>query len=175
MALQGVYRRGLSNEIRDELAVREDAQSLDELVELAICLDDSIRERHTVEREDHRGSHSVPLVSYPLQEVAVLPNRPPPVADVSAAVSGSKEAVQLGRSRLTPQERRGHMTQWLCSYCGQEEHFLDHCPEVPGNRGMLVSPTSTSSKTLDQIQLRGVTYCSLPVHCLEIITSCLSP
>lgn len=34
--------------------------------------------------------------------------------------------------------------------------FLAHCPEAPGNRGTLVSHTSTFPKTLDWIQLRGI-------------------
>lgn len=109
----------------------------------------------------------VPLVFCPLTEVEVLPNGPPPLANVSAAVSGSEEPMQICRSRLTPQKRRRWMTQRLCIYCGQEGHFLACCPEVPGNRGTLMSHTLTSPSTVDWIPLRGVLCVandSLPVH-----------
>lgn len=40
--LLGVFRRGLSEEVKDELAAREEAQSLDKLIDLAICLDNQL-------------------------------------------------------------------------------------------------------------------------------------
>lgn len=42
--MQGVFQNGLSDDIWDELVVRDDAQCLDELVNLAIHLYNQIRE-----------------------------------------------------------------------------------------------------------------------------------
>ena len=45
MALQSVFVRGLTDRIRDELAVRDETSSLDELIALATRLDNRLRER----------------------------------------------------------------------------------------------------------------------------------
>uniref|UniRef100_A0A8C6U8R8 Retrotransposon gag domain-containing protein n=1 Tax=Neogobius melanostomus TaxID=47308 RepID=A0A8C6U8R8_9GOBI len=44
-ALQGVFMRGLAENIKDELAARDETESLEELISLAIRLDNRLRER----------------------------------------------------------------------------------------------------------------------------------
>ena len=51
-ALQSVFVRGLTDRIRDKLAVRDETSSLDELITLATRLDNRLRER-LKERFDH--------------------------------------------------------------------------------------------------------------------------
>lgn len=51
----GVFHRDLSEEVQDELAVRDWARSLDELINLAICLDD-----HLCQRRRERAAHQTP-------------------------------------------------------------------------------------------------------------------
>lgn len=58
VALQAVFLQGLSEEIKDELAVRDETSSLEGLISLAIRLDNRLRERHR-ERKSRYGS-SVP-------------------------------------------------------------------------------------------------------------------
>lgn len=43
----GVFLKGLSDEIKDELSIRDDNQSLDQLINIAIHLDNRLRERHS--------------------------------------------------------------------------------------------------------------------------------
>lgn len=42
--MQGVFLQGLSEELKDKLVVRDDTFSLDELISLAIRLDNRLRE-----------------------------------------------------------------------------------------------------------------------------------
>ena len=58
-ALQGVLLRGLREELKDELAARDETTSLDDLISLAIRLDNWLRERRR-ERAD-RESHTPPV------------------------------------------------------------------------------------------------------------------
>ena len=56
-ALQGVFVHGLADYVKDELAARDSASSLDESVSLAIRLDNCLRER----RREKPGSPPAPI------------------------------------------------------------------------------------------------------------------
>lgn len=53
-ALQAVFQKGLACEIKDELALREESPSLNQLIELSIRLDNRLRERSRERQEDRR-------------------------------------------------------------------------------------------------------------------------
>lgn len=46
VSLQGVFLNGLCDAVKDELSVRDESESLDELIALAIRLDNRLHERH---------------------------------------------------------------------------------------------------------------------------------
>ena len=131
-ALQGVFIRGLKEELRDELAVRDETTSLDELISLAIRLDNRLRERSERERHTPPGRQTrSPHHRDPLD--SSLP--PPPLYGIPPLTASSplcaEEPMQLGRMGLTPTERQRRLLQRLCMYCGQEGHRKDHCPALP--------------------------------------------
>lgn len=128
IALQGVFRRGLSDEVRDELAVRDDAEYLDERVDLAFGLDNRLRERCR-ERESHRGSRSFSLASNPPLEVFLPSDAPPPVPSASSASSRIDEPMELGRSGVSPQERRRCMSVQLYIYWRGISLPIPRCPK----------------------------------------------
>lgn len=39
--------------------------------------------------------------------------------------------MQVGRTRLTPEERQHRFNQQLCLYCGQPGHLISTCPVLP--------------------------------------------
>lgn len=169
-ALLGGITGGLSK--MNELATGDETQSLDELIDLAMRLDNRLRQRHTM-KTGHRRSCISPSAS-PLPSDSPQPSIPDQPTSMASPVSpGVEEPMQLGQSRLIPQERRRRINQHPCIYCGEGEHFLTHCPELPKgrshqfNQGALVSQTTTSSDTDNQILLRGMLWWgrnSLPVH-----------
>ena len=130
-ALQSVFVRGLTDRIRDELAVRDETSSSDELIALATGLDNRLRERLR-ERLDHpyilsvavgSGSTGWPVVrTNPMSRLA-------PTAS-STDVGLGPEPMQVGRMRLSSAERRRHTRNNLCLYCGEGSHFLDTCPQT---------------------------------------------
>lgn len=68
--LKAAFLKGLSGEIKDELAVRDDPPSLNQLIDLAIQLDNRIKERHK-ERANRQGS--CPFISLPSSHAQVAP------------------------------------------------------------------------------------------------------
>ena len=85
-ALQGVFLRGLREELRDELAARDETTSLDELISLAIRLDNRLRERRRErsERERHTPPVRQTMSSHHRDPPdSSLPPSPPPPRDSS--------------------------------------------------------------------------------------------
>lgn len=134
-ALQGIFMRGLREELKDELAARDETSSLEELISLAIRLDNRLCER----RRERAASSRVPLPlpkpfrlpgslqPHPLQEA------PSPSVVTPAAPSSPvpEEPMQLGRMKLSPAERQRRLLQRLCVYCGAADHYLANCPARP--------------------------------------------
>ncbi|KAK2889879.1 hypothetical protein Q8A73_018179 [Channa argus] len=98
-ALRTVFRSGLSDPVKDELTHQDPPDSLDELIELAIRLDNRIRERR---RERGQIPASVPqgLRTPPLKSLVS------PVSSASASSELPAEPMELARARLSPTERQ---------------------------------------------------------------------
>lgn len=122
-ALKGIFFRGLSEEVKDELAARDETKDLEELISLSIRLDNRLRERR---RERAGRSRYVPT-SQP--RVLHLPELPaPPPRETSTP---TEEPMQLGRMKITSDERQRRFREGLCLYCGQPGHILLSCPTRP--------------------------------------------
>lgn len=96
-ALQGVFFKGLSEEVKDKLAVRDETTSLDALIDLAIRLDSGLRERRRERADRHRSlfpASRVPPKEEPLP--AAKPSETNPLTTTSAG-----EPMELGRTRHT--------------------------------------------------------------------------
>ena len=79
-ALQSVFVHGLSNVLKDELAARDSAASLDELILLAIRLDNRLRERR---REKWGCPQAPPFHALPRATTSVGPIQTTPVPPAS--------------------------------------------------------------------------------------------
>lgn len=128
-ALMCVFTNGLSEQLKDELAVRDEYENLDSLISAAIKLDNRIRERRRERTRQTFSRAPAPTLSQ------VSSNTPLPLVSVqSTPVSQSEtseEPMQLGRTRLTPNERLCRIKSGDCIYCGQIGHFLATCPVRP--------------------------------------------
>ena len=137
-ALQAVFLKGLSEEVKDELAARDDTSTLDELIDLSIRLDNRLRERRRERTDRQRARFFSPAPRSQPETPRPSPSSPPGAASEqsgasfsSPASSGPEEPMQLGRARLTPLERQRRLRLRLCIYCGEGDHFLARCPAVP--------------------------------------------
>lgn len=123
-ALQGAFFHGLNENIKDELAARDECKDLETLISLTIRLDNRLRERR---REKLSRSSSSPM------SVSVSPTVPFTKRDSDHAPSAAtqEEPMQLGRLGLDPAERQRRLVSRLCFYCGGSDHFRDQCKVRP--------------------------------------------
>uniref|UniRef100_A0A3Q2DAW1 CCHC-type domain-containing protein n=1 Tax=Cyprinodon variegatus TaxID=28743 RepID=A0A3Q2DAW1_CYPVA len=111
-ALKGAYFMALNENIKDQLATLDEPATLEELIRLTIRLDNRIRATNS-SKPRNLGSLSASLP---------LP--------VQASHSGEMEVepMQVGHTRLTPEERQRRFLSKLCIYCGEGGHFIASCP-----------------------------------------------
>lgn len=123
-ALRGAFIIGLNDRMKDELATRDEPESFEALVNLAIRIDNRLRER---ERE-RGGRFRAGCGEHAAVRAVSRPPPPGPAHAWSPPAATAEEPMQLGRTRLTPEERRRRFEGRLCLYCGQSGHFVSACP-----------------------------------------------
>ncbi len=107
------FFHGLADYVKDEIYALELPTSLDGLVSLAIRVDARLQQRgqrarraSAVNRLDH--------LSIPYRDADVGFSEPEPM--------------QMGRSRLSLEEKRRRRNEGLCLYCGAAGHIAAQCP-----------------------------------------------
>ncbi|KAI4898934.1 hypothetical protein NFI96_007063 [Prochilodus magdalenae] len=140
VALGAVYQQGLNEELKNELAIRDPPNTLEDLYELAIKLDNRMRERHRASKRTSWGACFT--ASFPRCFVS--------------AASGAPEPVQIGRARLTPQDVEQRRRKGLCMYCGKEGHKVTQCPIRPGKRASVPQVRGTRVGPLQSPRATGV-------------------
>lgn len=131
VALQSVFINGLNEQLKDELAVREEHDTLDTLISITIRLDNRLRERRRDRNRPQPSPQCWPSTSRP----RVSSDTPLPLTSQTRPVEFSDvEPMQLGRAHLTQSERLHRLQSGECFYCGKAGHFLTHCPVRPKER-----------------------------------------
>lgn len=129
---QGFFLNRLSDIMKDELAARDETDTLDALISPSIKIDNHLRERR---REKVGSPSSSPSVRpSPSTTNRAIPYRPPalrPPCSSSPPTQPGEEPMQLGRTHLAPAERLRRMIAGECLYCGQIGHFLTTCSLQP--------------------------------------------
>lgn len=121
-ALKAAFFQALDESLKDELAPRDEPKTLNELILLATRLDNRIRERRRSKMEGSTVRFlPLPAASTPTQSVSSLPGPEP-------------EPMQIGQTRLTPEERQRRRDSKQCIYCGSPDHFIASCPIRPKER-----------------------------------------
>lgn len=131
-ALQAAFMKGLADNVKDELAARDETENLQELISLATRLDNRLRERRrekTSRPVTTRGPSSPHLVS----TVPSVSTSPPVFSSLPNPVP-TEEPMQLGRAHLSATERLRRQKSGLCMYCGQDGHFIGSCPLRPKDK-----------------------------------------
>ena len=120
-ALLTAYHHGLSSELRDELATRDDADDLNSLMKLAVKIDERLRERR------RERSFRVPSLDRIAMETRSSPSGASRVTATLPASSGG-EPMEIGRAKLSSEERQRRLREKACLYCGHPGHFVASCP-----------------------------------------------
>ncbi len=105
-----MFLHGLADRIQQEIDVVELPLGLNELVDLALRVDARLQQR------DLRGRRKL-TPRYPFFDTGD-----------TVGHSSVDEPMQVGRARLSREERDRRRTRGLCLYCGAAGHFLVKCP-----------------------------------------------
>ena len=120
-ALYDVFLKGLSSAIQDLLVPLDLPTSLDDLITLAIRTDNR-RNQLRRQREPKSGARGG-AISAPESRwrtfSPVASEKPPQLVE---------EPMQLGRARLTLEERQKRQQEGRCFYCGNPGHLISSCP-----------------------------------------------
>lgn len=124
-SLFDAFRHGLSGPIKDQLAPLELPSDLDSFIAMAIRIDTRLVER---EREKSRAVFSPPGQRGQSQASPFFPKQRFQTTDSPAPPTAQEEPMQLGRAKLTPEERQRRLREGRCIYCSQKGHFVASCP-----------------------------------------------
>uniref|UniRef100_A0A3B3C5A7 CCHC-type domain-containing protein n=1 Tax=Oryzias melastigma TaxID=30732 RepID=A0A3B3C5A7_ORYME len=127
-ALRAAFINGLNEQLKDELASREEPPDLQSLVSLINRIDNCCQTRR---RE--RTSSTRPITKRPQRRYVTSPSALPLPAPFSTR-SASPPLMQFGRARLTSEEKQRRQLAGLCLYCGDKGHYLANCPVRPKDR-----------------------------------------
>ncbi len=108
-----MFLHGLADRIQKEIFTVELPTGLDGLIELALRVDARLQQR------DQRGRHKL-VSELPEYSTANSCNPVSPPSD--------GEPMQVGRARLSREERDRLRAKGLCLYCSAAGHFLADCP-----------------------------------------------
>ena len=62
--------------------------------------------------------------------------------------------MQLGRARLSPEERRRRQLEGRCFYCGETGHLIASCPTKKSLAVSHVAASSLTARTLTKVQVK---------------------
>ncbi|KAI2665369.1 Transposon Tf2-9 polyprotein [Labeo rohita] len=100
------YRKGLNPDLQVELACRDEGLPLEQFIDLSIRVDNIMRARK------------------PSRLLTPTPH-------ASSVVDTTPEPMQIGKTKLSSEERERRLRSNLCLYCGQPGHIRANCPTRP--------------------------------------------
>ncbi|MGL5955564.1 MAG: hypothetical protein ACRC0X_03015, partial [Brevinema sp.] len=142
--LKAAYQAGLSHRLQRELTCRDEGMSLSQYITLSVRTDNLLRNSPLHSSENTASNLAM----------AATTVIPPP------------EPMQVGYTRLTPQERQRRFSARLCFYCGEASHVCANCPKRPSTRASRVSscfsfPNPVMSLSVSvKVHIKGCTHVS---------------
>uniref|UniRef100_A0A1A8BFW1 CCHC-type domain-containing protein n=2 Tax=Nothobranchius kadleci TaxID=1051664 RepID=A0A1A8BFW1_NOTKA len=116
-SLKGAFSQALNERLQDQLAFCQEPTNLEDLIMLCNRIERRLNDRH-------KGNNSFFHLQTHTQSRAAQP----------APSSLPSEPMQLGRARLSQEERDKRMRSGLCLYCGLAGHFVSDCPKTLNSR-----------------------------------------
>ncbi|SGY12272.1 BQ5605_C011g06450 [Microbotryum silenes-dioicae] len=160
-ALIAHFHKGLKLDLQAQLALHDDPQDLQSLIELAIKVDNKLHlTRHRTNaltqfrQTNWQYSHSVnsPLRTSPVSQLQANPS----MANTSGPAPMDLDAMRSCRGPLSEEEKLRRRTNRLCMWCASDQHLCAQCPTAPPmiprhtalNASLCASPRMSCTGTL---------------------------
>lgn len=125
-ALKSAFLNSLSDQLQDQIATRDEPGSLDDLVNLAIRLDNRLKDRAKARNFKSRSL----VADRPGPSTFTSPN----CFQVTPEFPSGEEPMQIDNTKLSPAERQRRQRFNLCMFCGQPGHFVKTCTKRLNSR-----------------------------------------
>ncbi|SGY19858.1 BQ5605_C017g08353 [Microbotryum silenes-dioicae] len=156
-ALIAHFHKGLKLDLQAQLALHDDPQDLQSLIELAIKVDNKLHlARHRTNastqfrQTNWQYSHSVNSPSHISPVSQLLAN--PSMANTSGPAPMDLDATRSRRGPLSKEEKLRRRTNHLCMWCASDQHLRAQCPTappmIPGHTALNASPRMSCTGTL---------------------------
>ncbi|SGY29992.1 BQ5605_C002g01105 [Microbotryum silenes-dioicae] len=156
-ALIAHFHKGLKLDLQAQLALHDDPQDLQSLIELAIKVDNKLHlARHRTNastqfrQTNWQYSHSVnsPLRTSPVSQLQANPS----TANTSGPAPMDLDATRSRRGPLSEEEKLRRRTNRLCMWCASDQHLRAQCPTappmIPRHTALNASPRMSCTGTL---------------------------
>ncbi|SGY80355.1 BQ5605_C008g05367 [Microbotryum silenes-dioicae] len=156
-ALIAHFHKGLKLDLQAQLALHDDPQDLQSLIELAIKVDNKLHlARHRTNastqfrQTNWQYSHSVnsPLRTSPVSQLQANPS----TANTSGPAPMDFDATRSRRGPLSKEEKLRRRTNRLCMWCASDQHLRAQCPTappmIPRHTALNASPRMSCTGTL---------------------------
>ncbi|KAI3363944.1 hypothetical protein L3Q82_001522 [Scortum barcoo] len=127
-ANKDAFVNGLNEGIKDQLAPHEIPEHFEGLVDFAVRIDNRLQEREAERPRSSRRSSEVQGAPWGFWEFHHSTGPTSAGAEVQALSSVREEPMQLGRTRLVPEDRQRCLREGACFYCSQSGHRVGSCP-----------------------------------------------
>ncbi|KAJ1148695.1 hypothetical protein NDU88_001523 [Pleurodeles waltl] len=119
-----LFRRGLRDEIKDELVHSARVENLKGLMDLTLAIEYRLNERRMEKKKSRIPSHSVTsrAIFHRSEETRSEPKGP---------TDEEPMQIDMARGPLSTSERENRRRKGLCLYCGASGHLLRTCPICP--------------------------------------------
>uniref|UniRef100_A0A3P9K7H2 ribonuclease H n=1 Tax=Oryzias latipes TaxID=8090 RepID=A0A3P9K7H2_ORYLA len=123
-ALYDVFLKGLAPRFQEQLVPLDLPQDLDSLIALAIRTDNRIHELSCLRSSRPSGEGS----THRTDSAGRGFHRFPPDLHRFSSVDSGEEPMQVGRARISAEERQRRQREGRCYYCGELNHLVSSCP-----------------------------------------------
>ncbi|MEE6523110.1 hypothetical protein FKM82_021845 [Ascaphus truei] len=157
-ALIAVFWQGLSDSIKDELAVQPRPQGLEELIAICIRVDQRLQQRRH-ERQRPRIFSSDPILPRSFPAIHPVLDTVEPMQIASQEFRNTDRTADRTHDRTAERARRRN--EGLCYYCGSPEHTVRFCPLRPkeqtrpmGQEGLILGSISSHAISEEELPKR---------------------
>ncbi|KAI3373874.1 hypothetical protein L3Q82_022445 [Scortum barcoo] len=155
---------GLTEEVKDFLAPLDIPKDFESLVEIASDTSTIASVRGRERRRPGRKSSGFQGAPHSFREFRRSSHLSTPVPESPSPPAGAEEPMQLGRTKLAPEERQRRLKEGVCFYCGKSGHQVKPLPSKRGGSSGLRRVLDADESLMDKALASSLGINFEPLH-----------